>query len=119
MFRILGTLRVADGPAPGSPKQRALLALLLLHANAVVPRDRIVEDLWDGTPPESAAHAVEVYASRLRRALAPAAIVAEAGGYRLAVDPGEIDATVFERTVAAGREALAAGDASTAARKLR
>lgn len=119
MFRILGTLRVADGPAPGSPKQRALLALLLLHAGAVVPRERIVEDLWDGAPPESAAHAVEVYVSRLRRALAPVQIVGEAGGYRLAVDPGEIDATVFERLVAAGRAALAVGDVTGAEAKLR
>jgi predicted ATPase/DNA-binding SARP family transcriptional activator len=119
MFRILGPLRVADGPAPGGPKQRALLALLLLHANAVLSRDRIVEDLWDGAPPESAPHAVEVYVSRLRRAVAPARITSESGGYRLAVDPGQIDAIVFERAVAAGRDALAAGDLIAAAAKLR
>ena len=58
-----------DGvPVPlGPPQQRALLALLLLHANEVVSRDRIVDELWGERPPATAAKLVQVYVSRLRK----------------------------------------------------
>ena len=71
-FRILGPLHVAG---PGGPiaidagKVRALLELLLLHANEVIPTDRLVDSLWGDSPPDTAEHAVEVHVSRLRRAL--------------------------------------------------
>src|SRR3954471_21744965 len=113
-FRILGALEVAGEAAGGGAKQRALLLLLLLHAGEVVPRDRIIEDLWGGAPPSSAAHAVEVYVSQLRSLLGRAAIRAEAGGYRLDVDVDEIDARRFERLAAKGRQMLAKGNAAEA-----
>jgi hypothetical protein len=52
-YRILGPLEVFDGARPvavGGGKQRALLAILLLHRNEVVSADRLIEDLWDGAP---------------------------------------------------------------------
>ena len=121
MLRILGPLEVEGDPVPGGLKERALLALLALHANEVVPRDRIVEELWGGEQPATAHHAVQVYVSRLRRTLAPVGgeLVSEAGGYRLALTPETVDAGRFEKMVADGRRALADGDAQEAADILR
>ena len=69
-FRILGPLEVlADGQPVGlgGSRQRALLAFLLLHANEVVSRDRIIEALWSERPPGDAGHSLDVQISRLRR----------------------------------------------------
>ena len=126
-FRVLGPLTVrVDGvvvPA-GGPRQRALLALLLLSANRVVARERLIDELFAEQSLNSADHALRNQVSRLRKVLAPAAvqeprIVARAPGYLLRVEPGELDLENFERLVAEGREALAAGDAFTAAESLR
>jgi DNA-binding winged helix-turn-helix (wHTH) protein len=71
-FRILGSVEVVgdEGPlALGAPKQRALLALLLLNANTVVSRDRLVDALWGAEPPRSAVSSLQVYVHGLRRAL--------------------------------------------------
>jgi len=71
-FRLLGPVEVVDEGRPlvlGSAKQRALLAILLLHANEVVSRDRLIDELWGEQPPASAPHSLEVYVSRLRKAL--------------------------------------------------
>jgi DNA-binding SARP family transcriptional activator len=71
-FRILGPLEVrkdGDRLALGGPKQRALLAILLLNADRVVSRDRLIEELWAAEPPAAARHALEVLVSRLRKAL--------------------------------------------------
>jgi DNA-binding SARP family transcriptional activator len=84
-----------------------------------VSRDRIVDCLWGERPPASAAHAVEVHVSRLRRTVAPARIEREGAGYRLRVDAADLDAAVFERLVGEGRARLAEGDAAVAARELR
>ena len=126
-FRILGPLAVfADGePLPvGGPKQRALLALLLLSANRVVSRERLLAELFVELSPNSADHALRNQVSRLRKVLAtagaePPRLVARPPGYLLRVEPGELDLEEFERLVADGREALAAGDPSSAARSLR
>jgi len=126
-FRILGPLAVrVDGtPAPiGGPKQRALLALLLLSANRVVGRERLIDELFAEQSVNSADHALRNHVSRLRKALAPAApdeprLVARAPGYLLRVEPGELDLDHFERLVAQGGESLAAGDAAAAAESLR
>jgi WD40 repeat protein/DNA-binding SARP family transcriptional activator len=126
-FRILGPLAVrvdGDSVAIGGPKQRALLALLLLSANRVVSRDRLIEELFPDQSPDSADHALRNQVSRLRKVLAPAAmdeprVVARAPGYLLRVEPGELDLDQFERLVAAGRESLAAGDQAAAAKSLR
>jgi len=126
-FRILGPLAVFADEEPlqvGGPKQRALLALLLLSANRVVSRERLLAELFVELSPDSADHALRNQVSRLRKALSaagaePARLVARAPGYLLRVEPGELDLEEFERLVADGREALAAGDPSSAARSLR
>jgi predicted ATPase/DNA-binding SARP family transcriptional activator len=121
MLRILGGTEVGDRPASGGPKQRALLALLALHANELVPGDRLVEDLWGDAAPQTARHAVQVYASRLRKELVAigARLEADAGGYRLSIDPAALDARAFERLAADGRRALQAGERTEAAATLR
>ena len=71
-FRILGPLGVWDGCGEvslGGPKPRALLAVLLLHPNEVVPADRLIDELWGEDSPERAAAALRVNVSRLRKAL--------------------------------------------------
>lgn len=126
-FRILGPLAAfADGePLPVSgPKQRALLALLLLSANRVVPRDRLLAELFVELSPASADHALRNQMSRLRKTLAAAGadtarVVTRPPGYLLRVEPGELDLDEFERLVSDGREALAAGDPTSAAGSLR
>ena len=84
-FRILGPLEaVADGRvvALDAAKPRALLAILLLHAGEPVSRDRLIEDLWDGRPPATAAKVLQTYVSQLRKALGSDVIVTRPGGLR-------------------------------------
>lgn len=126
-FRMLGPLSVrvdGDPVALGGPKQRALLALLLLNANRVVSRDRLVAELFPEQSVNSADHALRNHVSRLRRVLAPVGsaeprLVARAPGYLLRVEPGELDLERFEQLVAEGREALGAGHPGKAAALLR
>jgi WD40 repeat protein/DNA-binding SARP family transcriptional activator len=126
-FRILGPLAVRlDGaPVPiGGPKQRALLALLLLSANRVVSRERLIAELFAEQSVNSADHALRNHVSRLRKAFAPTSVneprlVARAPGYLLRVEPGELDLEQFERLALGGREALAAGDVAGAVESLR
>ena len=126
-FRILGPLAVhADGRrlALGGPKQRALLAILLLSADRVVSRDRLIEELWADDPPAAARHALEVNVSRLRKALGAngaggSALVTRAPGYVLHVAAGELDLWRFEDLVEDGRRAFEAGDPDAAARAFR
>ena len=71
-FGVLGPLEVARGTeslTPSAPKQRALLALLLLNANTVVSTDRLIDDLWGEDPPSTAQAALQVHVSHLRRLL--------------------------------------------------
>jgi DNA-binding SARP family transcriptional activator len=124
-FRILGPLDVREDDAPvqlGGPKQRALLALLLLSANEPVSVDRLVDELWGAKPPKRAAHSVEVYISQLRKALGTDGaqlIVTQRPGYRISVGAEQLDLHRFERLLQSGRRALAAGDAASAAAALR
>ncbi|MGH9184924.1 MAG: BTAD domain-containing putative transcriptional regulator, partial [Acidimicrobiales bacterium] len=97
----------------GAPRQRALLALLVVHANAVVSVDRIVDELWGDAPAARAEHAVQVYVSALRKILGPV-IVTRRPGYLLDIAPDDCDAYRFERLVQAGQAAMAAGDPATA-----
>ena len=96
-FQILGPLEVRhEGTqlALGSAKQRALLAILLVHANELVPSDRLIEELWP-KPPETAANTLQVYVGRLRKALEPERtrgapgelLLTRAPGYMLRVVP--------------------------------
>jgi WD40 repeat protein/DNA-binding SARP family transcriptional activator len=126
-FRILGPLAVrVDGEpvALGGPKQRALLALLLLAANRVVSRERMIAELFSEQSVTSAEHALRNQVWRVRKALTPIAaaeprLVARAPGYLLRVEPGELDLERFERLVADGRELLAAGRPAASAEALR
>ncbi len=106
-FRILGPLEVVgdDGRtiALPAPKVRALLALLLVNRNRVVPSDVLVDELWDEQPPATAAKTLQVYVSQLRKALGADRVETAHGGYRLRVDAGEVDADSFEQLVADGR----------------
>jgi predicted ATPase/DNA-binding SARP family transcriptional activator len=122
-FGILGPLLVADDRgrelALGGPKQRALLAVLLLHAREVVSSDRLINDLWGERPPASAAKNVQAYVSGLRKALGVEILLTRAGGYLLEAGPGEIDAERFRELAGDGHDALEAGDARDAAERLR
>jgi len=127
-FRLLGPVEVVvDGRAIelGGVKQRALLALLALHANEVVSRDFLIDELWGERPPASAEHSIVVYVSRLRKALQALGADkvplpgTEPGGYVLRVDPAQIDVKRFERALEQGGRALAEGAVSDAADMLR
>ncbi|HZC75615.1 MAG TPA: BTAD domain-containing putative transcriptional regulator, partial [Gaiellaceae bacterium] len=108
-----------DGPlALGAPKQRALLALLLLNANTVVTRDRLVDALWGTGPPRSAVSSLQVYVHGLRRALGAERIERHGTGYRLQLDPAELDLSRFDRLVETAAAALGAGRAAAAAEDL-
>ena len=98
--------------ALGGPRQRALLAILLLHANQVVSTDGLVDALWGTQPPPTAANTVQYYVSQLRKLLGADRIVTQPPGYLIRVDPGALDLESFERLLARGdadslREALA------------
>ena len=101
-FRVLGPLEVwHEGAAVplGGLKPRALLAALLLHANEVVPADRLIDDLWGDDLPEQAAAALRVNVSRLRKALVADVLRTRPPGYLIAVQAGELDLHRFERLV--------------------
>ena len=120
-FRILGSIEVGDGDQRvdlGGLRERTLLARLLLAAGQVVSADRIAEDIWAGDPPPQAAATLRVYVSRLRRALGPAgasAVQTQPPGYRLQLEPGQLDADRFATLAASARADLAAGRQAAAA----
>ncbi|WP_250564195.1 AfsR/SARP family transcriptional regulator [Sphaerisporangium fuscum] len=101
-FRILGALEVwrSGRRIPlTAPKQRALLALLLIRAGQVVPAERLILELWGTDPPRSVESTLHSLISRLRRALPGAggpALVREDPGYVLRPDGAELDARVFD-----------------------
>jgi YVTN family beta-propeller protein len=106
-FGVLGPLEALDGGQPlslGSGRQRALLALLLVHANEALPVDRIIDDLWE-RPPPTAAKIVQGYVSRLRKSLGDDRIVTHPAGYLLRVEPGELDVDRVETLRAQARQA--------------
>ncbi|WP_406285613.1 AfsR/SARP family transcriptional regulator [Embleya sp. NBC_00896] len=116
-FRILGPMdiRTADGDqvAVGGPRQRSLLALLLLNAGRVVTTEQLIDDLYGQDLPTGVANALQSQVSRLRRSLRTGArpdgpIEFHPAGYLLAVDPDDVDAHRFTRLAAAGRRALTA-----------
>jgi predicted ATPase/DNA-binding SARP family transcriptional activator len=124
-FRVLGPLEVLVGgehvllPAA---KHRALLVLLLLHANEVVPADTLIDRLWSGRPPPTAANTLQVYVSQLRKALAGVedeVLVTRAPGYMLRVAPGALDLARFEQLAAEGRRAVEEDRPADAAASLR
>ena len=111
----------------GGPRQRAVLALLLLEANRVVSMDRLAEDLWGGHPPEGWVTTLQTYVFHLRRSLEPdrarggagGVLVTRDRGYLLRVDREQLDAAAFQDGLTAGRAALEAGRYAEAAEGLR
>ena len=120
-FALLGPVgATANGiPLPlGGPRQRTLLALLLLRPGRIVPTDELIEAIWTGEPPDGAATTIRSYVSRLRSALgSTATVVASASGYSIDVAGDTIDAVAFERLIRAADEDLARGRARDAAEK--
>ncbi len=120
-FHILGPLEIIDGGRAlrlESPKQRALLALLLLQEGEVVSRDRLIEELWLGNPPPAAETTLRSHLSRLRAVVGSSRLETRPPGYALALAPDELDAEAFRRLGAAGREALERGRMAEAAELL-
>src|SRR3954454_1068559 len=114
-FVVLGGVEASEGDrvvVTGGGRQRALLALLLIHARQVVSRDCIIEELWAGEPPPSADQSLDALVSRLRRAFREAGrddiLVTRAPGYVLQAD--DVDAERFARLVQDGRAALRDAD---------
>ncbi len=110
-FRVLGAVEAwaEGGPVDlGSPKQRLVLAVLVLEAGRPVPRDRIIDLLWPQEPPASARNTVQALISRLRavfRAAGGPEIVSEGTRYLLKADPGQVDLHRFTALTAQAREA--------------
>jgi DNA-binding SARP family transcriptional activator/DNA-binding beta-propeller fold protein YncE len=115
-YRILGPLEVSDdgrAVAIGGSKPRALLAILLLHANEVVSRERLIDELWGASPPETATAALQVHVSQLRKALGRDAIATRSPGYLIHVEEGQLDLDSFERLIDAARTKDSAAAAET------
>jgi DNA-binding SARP family transcriptional activator len=124
-FCILGPLSIRDGErvlALGSRKQRTLLASLLLHPNERVSLDHLANELWGERPPATAVHTLHVHVSALRKALGDAErrtlIVTCPDGYKLSVEPEQLDSSRFAALAAGGRAALTSGDAGSASAAL-
>ena len=121
-FRILGPLEaLIDGNSVNlaATKPRALLALLLLNRNRVVPTETLIDELWGDEPPARATKTLQVYVSQLRKELGPERLVTRAPGYELRVGEDELDLDRFEKLAAEARERLAAGDAAGAVEGMR
>jgi basic membrane lipoprotein Med (substrate-binding protein (PBP1-ABC) superfamily)/DNA-binding SARP family transcriptional activator len=125
-FRVLGALEAGSGGAVldlGPPKQRALLAILLLHVGEIVPVDRLIDLLWGEDPPRTAGHSIQIYVSELRKALEPPGgprlILRRPPGYQLDAPAEAVDAYRFEALVQRGTALLASGDRDEAIKTLR
>ena len=116
--RLLGSLEVGgdDGRPVGvaGGRQRTLLALLALRPGAIVPAERLIDDLWGDRAPQQPGNALQVAVFKLRRTVGADVIVTRPPGYSLSVVPEDVDAVRFERLVQDGRAALGEGRAGTA-----
>jgi DNA-binding SARP family transcriptional activator len=120
-FRLLGPLEVlVDGRAAGlgAPRHRGVLVLLLTQANAVVPAQRLIDELWGDDPPASAPNLIQGAVSHLRKALGKDAIATQGAGYALRVEPQTLDLHRFERLAEEGSLALEDGHFDQAAAAL-
>ncbi|MGV9325959.1 BTAD domain-containing putative transcriptional regulator [Streptosporangium sandarakinum] len=122
-FGVLGPLEVRSAAGEeipvGGPRPRALLVMLLLNAGRVVGVTELIDGQYGDDPPAGAANALQAQVSRLRRNLPGGVVEFHGAGYRLAVDPGDVDVHRFERLAREGRRLLAAGHHGTAAGTLR
>ncbi len=120
-FRVLGSLEVVEGDrllALGGPRQRALLAVLLMHRGEPVSSERLVDALWGERAPASAVKIVQGYVSNLRRVLGEGLLVTTGRGYLLQAERGQTDLGQFESLVAEGQRARQEGDTRSAAARL-
>src|SRR5262245_2718183 len=122
---LLGSVEVYSGGRRvelAGARLRAVIAQLALAQGRLVTVDRLIDGVWGDDPPTAAVNALQSLISRLRRAL-PAgdaeSIVAQPGGYRLAIDAADLDSAAFERLASDGRAALAVGEWATASGLLR
>src|SRR5262245_21469180 len=125
-FRLLGPLEVwrnGEVIRLGGERQRALLALLLFHANELVTTERLVDQLFGGDASDGAVNALRVAVSRLRRLLDDGGdngvVLTRSGGYLLRTPPDQVDVTRFERDIEDGQRLRTAGEAAAASAKLR
>ncbi|HEY6567049.1 MAG TPA: BTAD domain-containing putative transcriptional regulator [Actinomycetota bacterium] len=119
-FQVLGPLEVESGDGPttlGGPKQRAVLAHLLIRANQLVPAATLIDEIWGDEPPETARNTLQTYVSHLRKALGEGRIGGRPPGYQIEVAPQELDADRFGALLRDARKAMAI-DPATAARIL-
>jgi len=118
-FRILGPLEVVtdEGAIPlGGPKQRAVLAHLILRANHPVHADRLIDGLWGDEPPETARNTLQTYVYRLRKLLGEPRVGGSNGAYMLNATAEEIDAARFEAIVREAKSLASADPVAAAAR---
>src|SRR5215207_283400 len=112
-FQVLGPLEVTRerGPVPlGGPKQRAVLAHLIVRANQVISADALIDRVWGDEPPESARNVLQTYISHLRSALGSDRVEGRTPGYVLHLESGELDAVRFEDLVREARSANGQSD---------
>ncbi len=122
-FSVLGPLEVRVGGRlanTGGTRQRALLAVLLLHANELVPSERLIEEVWGDDPPPTAHKMVQVFISRLRAALESDQrqdrfLLTRSTGYVLAVQPEELDLVRFQALAGEARSVIELDPARAAA----
>jgi DNA-binding SARP family transcriptional activator/pimeloyl-ACP methyl ester carboxylesterase len=111
--RLLGPVEIDLGDGPplvlGAAKERSLVASLALAGGAVVATDALIWSLWGEDPPAAARKTLQTYVWNLRQVLGSDRVVTDPVGYRLAVDPDEVDVHRFRELVRAGDEALRAG----------
>lgn len=109
VFRVLGPLQVVNAHITAS-RQQIVLAMLLLEANHVVPVGRLIDAVWEDSPPLTAKSQIQICISTVRRALNAAGlserIVTSPAGYQLKVADGELDLRAFDDLVGAGRAAV-------------
>src|SRR5689334_19435221 len=112
-FWILGPIEITDGRdalSLGARKQRIVLAKLICSGNEIVSAERLVDAVWEDNPPKTARKNLQVYVYHLRRLLGDKhRITRHKDGYRLNIDPAELDAEEFEQIVAQARQASSAG----------
>ncbi len=116
-FRILGPLEVRHEGRPvpiGGAKERALLALLLLHPGEPVSVDRLIDELWGDSPPATARKSVQVRVAGLRRAIGGDVLLRRGDAYLVRLEPNQLDLHRFEQLLSDGSDALAVGDPSGA-----
>ena len=108
-FRVLGPLEVSENGhlVPlGGPRQRAVLAHLLVRADQVVPAEVLIDAVWGDTPPDAARNTLQSYVSRLRSVLGPDRIEGRSPGYRFVAGPDKIELARFEALVGEARRVL-------------